>query len=276
MPIKHEAPIVERFVVSELCAVGVACFQGRQEYMEDRYSIITNINNSDVSLYAIFDGHAGAFAADYCASIIMPCVSEKIAQLIDIVRERQEKIEMLKRLEKERKKKLKKGEIVEEIDEEEMTQDDEENENPNPLLEYISEDNIINYEKLLFDEITANDKILLDRMGKAALFCGTTANIVLVDLTNKLIICANVGDSRAIMCDSKGNAFPLSEDHKPDLPAEMDRIRQNGGHISNKNGCWRVDGTLACSRTLGDYPLKMKKLIIADPDIVTFKFKEMK
>lgn len=273
MPIKHEAPIVERFIVSDLCVVGVGCFQGRQDYMEDRYSVNININNSDVSLYAIFDGHAGAFAADYCTNIIMPSVCEKIAQLIDIIRARQEKIEMQKKLEKERKKKLKQGKSV---DEPELEEKMDEETIENPLNEYISHENVIIYEKLLFDEITTNDKILLDRMGKAALFCGTTANIVVVDLTNKLIICANVGDSRAVMCDAKGNAFPLSEDHKPDLPAEMERIRQNGGHISNKNGCWRVDGTLACSRTLGDYPLKMKKFIIADPDIITFKFKDFK
>jgi protein phosphatase 1L len=31
---------------------------------------------------------------------------------------------------------------------------------------------------------------------------------------NKLIV-ANVGDSRGVMCDGKGNAIPLSFDHKP-------------------------------------------------------------
>lgn len=31
---------------------------------------------------------------------------------------------------------------------------------------------------------------------------------------NKLVV-ANVGDSRGVMCDSKGNAIPLSFDHKP-------------------------------------------------------------
>jgi hypothetical protein len=28
-------------------------------------------------------------------------------------------------------------------------------------------------------------------------------------------VVANVGDSRGVMCDSKGNAIPLSFDHKP-------------------------------------------------------------
>lgn len=29
------------------------------------------------------------------------------------------------------------------------------------------------------------------------------------------LIVANVGDSRGVMCDSRGNAIPLSFDHKP-------------------------------------------------------------
>lgn len=42
---------------------------------------------------------------------------------------------------------------------------------------------------------------------------GTTALIALLE-DNKLIV-ANVGDSRGVMCDGKGNAIPLSFDHKP-------------------------------------------------------------
>lgn len=278
---------MEKFNVSELCSVGVCCFQGRQSYMEDRYSVITSINKSEVSMYAIFDGHAGVFAADYAANIIMPNISEKIAHLIDVIRERQAEVERLKRVEKERKIQLireGKAGMIDKMPLTNMTIEDDSDENAgedeeieiDPMLDYLSKDNVINYEKLLFDEIILSDKALLERMGKAALFCGTTANIVVVDLTNKLIVCANVGDSRAVMCDARGIPYVLSEDHKPDVPAEMERIRQSGGHISNKNGCWRVDGTLACSRTLGDYPLKMKKLIIADPDIRTFRFKDLK
>lgn len=42
---------------------------------------------------------------------------------------------------------------------------------------------------------------------------GTTALIAVLE-DNKLIV-ANVGDSRGVMCDGKGNAIPLSFDHKP-------------------------------------------------------------
>lgn len=46
------------------------------------------------------------------------------------------------------------------------------------------------------------------------LFLGTTALIALVE--GSQLIVANVGDSRGVMCDSKGNTIPLSFDHKPD------------------------------------------------------------
>ncbi|KAG2462056.1 PPM1L phosphatase, partial [Polypterus senegalus] len=42
-----------------------------------------------------------------------------------------------------------------------------------------------------------------------------------------------------------------------------------GGFISF-NGSWRVQGILAMSRSLGDYPLKNLNVIIPDPDILAF------
>lgn len=50
---------------------------------------------------------------------------------------------------------------------------------------------------------------------------------------------------------------------------ERKRIKEAGGFITF-NGVWRVAGILATSRALGDYPLKDKRLVIADPDILTF------
>jgi protein phosphatase 1L len=84
-----------------------------------------------------------------------------------------------------------------------------------------------------------------------------------------------VGDSRGVMCDSKGNVIPLSFDHKPQQMRERKRIKEAGGFVTF-NGVWRVAGILATSRALGDYPLKDKKLVIADPDILTFDLKDHK
>lgn len=50
---------------------------------------------------------------------------------------------------------------------------------------------------------------------------------------------------------------------------EKKRIAEAGGFISF-NGVWRVAGVLATSRALGDYPLKEKQFVIANPDVLTF------
>lgn len=67
----------------------------------------------------------------------------------------------------------------------------------------------------------------------------------------------------------------LSFDHKPNHPREFRRIYDNGGFV-RYNGVWRVAGILACSRALGDYPLKEKNYVIATPDILTFDLNELK
>lgn len=56
---------------------------------------------------------------------------------------------------------------------------------------------------------------------------------------------------------------------------ERKRIKEAGGFITF-NGVWRVAGILATSRALGDYPLKDRKLVIADPDILTFDLEDHK
>mmetsp|Transcript_6079 Transcript_6079/g.6988 ORF Transcript_6079/g.6988 Transcript_6079/m.6988 type:complete len:445 (+) Transcript_6079:408-1742(+) len=61
---------------------------------------------------------------------------------------------------------------------------------------------------------------------------GTTAVSIFFD--GKNIISANVGDSRAIM-GTKVNgvveAFPLTDDHKPNRPSEMSRIKQTSAKV---------------------------------------------
>jgi len=81
---------------------------------------------------------------------------------------------------------------------------------------------------------------------------GTTSCCVLITPTE--IYCANSGDSRAVLChDNK--AYPLSEDHKPDRPSELQRIEK--AHHSVEDN--RVDGNLALSRAFGDFQYKDSK-----------------
>ena len=94
-------------------------------------------------------------------------------------------------------------------------------------------------------------------------FSGTTC--VMVMQVGEKLLCANVGDSRAIMVKENNIIIPLSIDQKPDDPEESKRITENGGEISQfeedgeKSGPFRVwkKGEvypgIAMSRSIGDF-----------------------
>ncbi|KAL2555695.1 Protein phosphatase 2C 3 [Forsythia ovata] len=90
---------------------------------------------------------------------------------------------------------------------------------------------------------------------------GSTAVVAVV--TPEKIIVSNCGDSRAVLCRN-GVAIPLSTDHKPDRPDELDRINQAGGRVIFWDGP-RVLGVLAMSRAIGDNYLK--PYVIPEPDV---------
>lgn len=98
---------------------------------------------------------------------------------------------------------------------------------------------------------------------------GTTACVCVV-VGNKRVVCANAGDSRAIIVKKDGTFVQLSKDHKPGSAAENKRITDLGGRIIY-HGSWRVEGRLAVSRAIGDAPLK--PYVTSDPDIFDYVLK---
>ncbi|XP_059434878.1 probable protein phosphatase 2C 47 [Corylus avellana] len=92
--------------------------------------------------------------------------------------------------------------------------------------------------------------------------CGTTALTALVLGSNLLV--ANVGDCRAVLC-RKGEAFEMSQDHKPSYLPEQRRVVELGGII---NDGYLND--LSVTRALGDWdlksPLGSASPLIAEPD----------
>lgn len=96
---------------------------------------------------------------------------------------------------------------------------------------------------------------------------GSTAVCALV--SPKQVYIANCGDSRAIIC-RKGKPDFSTQDHKPILPAEKERIQNAGGTVMIQ----RVNGSLAVSRALGDYEYKnvegrgpCEQLVSPEPEV---------
>ena len=115
---------------------------------------------------------------------------------------------------------------------------------------------------------------------------GTTC--VLVIHIGEHIICANTGDSRAVLVfDEKDDeelnylkVFPLSIDSKPEIPSEKERIINSGGDVEkirNKFGqlvgpyrVWVKNKDypgLAMSRSIGDFNAKVVG-VIPNPEII--------
>jgi len=96
-----------------------------------------------------------------------------------------------------------------------------------------------------------------------------------------VIVVANAGDSRAVL-SRRRQAVPLSEDHKPNLPTERNRIAKAGGSIERQQVGpivqYRVNGNLNLSRSIGDLEYKKnphlqpsEQIICSTPDVHTFK-----
>ncbi|XP_045766125.1 protein phosphatase 1L [Maniola jurtina] len=279
--------------------------KGRRMHMEDKFIINENINSTGISLFAIFDGHGGEFAANYAKDHLIQNLYNKVVELcafkdgkIVNTPQRDSPEEPPKEpsnlsLDLERKSSFKKSSsTADDTSKKEITDPEllaqlskarpiiTREVKPTkavkniavPLSSYVDKGKI-NYGKLLTDEVLAADRLLVEAAKRTMNVAGTTALIAVLE--NNHLIVANVGDSRGVMCDSRGNAIPVSFDHKPQQVREQKRIEAAGGYIAF-NGVWRVAGILATSRAMGDYPLKDKNFVIADPDILTFNLNDHK
>eukprot|EP00708_Paratrimastix_pyriformis_P004114 GAFH01002939.1.p2 GENE.GAFH01002939.1~~GAFH01002939.1.p2 ORF type:complete len:277 (+),score=46.88 GAFH01002939.1:114-833(+) len=95
-------------------------------------------------------------------------------------------------------------------------------------------------------------------------FNGTTAVVAYLrtEPRGRVLYTANCGDARAVLVRHDGPApvgHRVSFDHKPNLPEEIERIRQASGFVAGN----RVNGILSVSRALGDHA--MKQYVISKP-----------
>jgi protein phosphatase 1A len=104
---------------------------------------------------------------------------------------------------------------------------------------------------------TAADSALIDHiasLGDPECWSGSTGTVCVI--SRSLIVCSNVGDSKAVLC-RQSKPVDLSDDHRPvSLSAsgrnEIKRVNDSGAWISQS----RVCGILAVSRAFGDYEFK--------------------
>lgn len=135
--------------------------------------------------------------------------------------------------------------------------------------------------KLLKNTIINSEEKLKEQKDIEIEYSGSTCCMV-IQMCQK-IICANVGDSRAILLSEiiREDIISLSIDHKPESKNELERIKKYGGVVEKclyeegvRDGPYRVWNSskqeypgLAVSRSIGD--LQASKLgVIPNPDFI--------
>jgi protein phosphatase 2C family protein 2/3 len=118
------------------------------------------------------------------------------------------------------------------------------------------------YAQSLKDGFLATDNAILNDPKYEEEVSGCTACVGLI--AGKKLYVANAGDSRGVL-GIKGRAKPLSQDHKPQLEQEKNRITAAGGFVD----FGRVNGNLALSRAIGDFEFKKSAELSPENQIVT-------
>uniref|UniRef100_A0ACD5YZ91 Uncharacterized protein n=1 Tax=Avena sativa TaxID=4498 RepID=A0ACD5YZ91_AVESA len=86
------------------------------------------------------------------------------------------------------------------------------------------------------------------------------------------LVVSGAGDCRAVLSRG-GRAEALTDDHRASRRDERDRIEAlRGGLVLNCRGTWRVQGTLAVTRGIGDAHLK--PWVVAEPETATVDLDE--
>ena len=149
---------------------------------------------------------------------------------------------------------------------------------PNVVVDMMERESDIG--KILKEAYVDVDTTLADNVD--AQVSGTTA--VTVFMRKNHMWLANSGDSRAIIVRKRKNqpgfkSIDLTEDQKPDTPAETKRILSMGGHVTpaGANGSpsrvWHNLRGLAMARSIGDHAAATVG-VIAEPEITEYDVHE--
>ncbi|XP_075424659.1 protein phosphatase 1F [Ascaphus truei] len=117
--------------------------------------------------------------------------------------------------------------------------------------------------RALRESFQRTDATFLRKAKRERLRSGTTGVCALLE-GDRLHV-AWLGDSQAVLVQ-RGNHVTLMDPHKPEREDERNRIESLGGCVTYM-GCWRVNGTLAVSRAIGD--IDQKPYVSGEGDVTS-------
>ena len=232
----------------------------------------THIELPGHSIFAVFDGHGGTFAAMYAGRNLCRVLSRqpKFVQYAKFMQERAEKEKLLTKS-RERVQYITTGlEYIEGALRDTFVELDME------IASALQGSKISEADQPYHKDTAASGGQEMDTDGDGADApseadstlqllekegdSGTTACVVII--APQWVVCANAGDSRSVFSKHGHKAVPLSYDHKPDDEEEERRIRAAGGYVAGG----RVEGDLAVSRGLGDFRFKNMQTVLNGND----------
>lgn len=121
-------------------------------------------------------------------------------------------------------------------------------------IEKLSEENMA--EAVKFGYLNTDSQFLKQDLRGGS--CCVTAMV-----RNGNLVVSNAGDCRAVLSRG-GAAEALTSDHRPSRADEKERVENLGGYVDFCRGVWRIQGSLAVSRGIGDRHLK--QWVTAEPE----------
>ncbi|XP_016550392.1 probable protein phosphatase 2C 60 isoform X2 [Capsicum annuum] len=225
---------------------GLSSMQGWRSTMEDAHAVYPNLDTS-ASFFGVYDGHGGDEVSKFCAKFLhQEVLNHEASSAGDIGASIQHAFFRMDEM------------MCGQTGQREfaaLTEKDQ----AKDIIEGLISPPKHGESKGQTDGGSSDEGANSDYRGPTA---GSTACVAIIQ--NIQLLVANAGDSRCVL-SRKGQAYDMSRDHKPDLPAEKERITNAGGYVR----CGRVNGSLNMSRAIGDMELKQNKSLPAEKQIVT-------
>jgi serine/threonine protein phosphatase PrpC len=252
--------------------------QGRRQYLEDHTAVMYGAN---YSLWSVFDGHLGASAAQFVAHFLPPA-------LIRTVNAKRPTTEQVRRAFLETDAALLREQSTDALPSSSIHSN-----SMTEMAENQSPSNVSLIRQILYPssqkssylptketpersaaETSARTAEKARKGSSSPRQAGTTATVAFLTRSGVLVV-ANVGDSRAVLCCSaSAQAVPLTVDHVASNPEEKARIEALGGTIAlggdqtdniKAGNTARVNGEIVVTRSFGDG--HMKNLLTAEPHV---------